>query len=54
MVTRMEVDIEIDDELHAAAEQAAGEDGTTISALAEDGLRKVLDERRGRQPVNES
>jgi len=50
MVTRMELDIEIDGEMLAEAQQAADEDGTTLEALVEDGLRRLLAERRERKP----
>jgi Arc/MetJ family transcription regulator len=50
MVNRMKTTIEIADSLLAQAKQAAMEDNTTIRALVEDGLRKVLDERRERKP----
>jgi hypothetical protein len=46
----MKTTIEIADSLLARAKQAAAEDNTTIRALVEDGLRKVLDERSERKP----
>jgi Arc/MetJ family transcription regulator len=46
----MKTTIEIADSLLAQAKQAAMEDNTTIRALVEDGLRRVLDERRERKP----
>jgi Arc/MetJ family transcription regulator len=50
MVYHMKTTIEITDSLFARAKQAAVDDNTTIRALVEDGLRKVLDEREQRKP----
>lgn len=60
MVTRMMValrtvsgvktTIEIADALLAEAKLVAVDEHTTIRALVEEGLRRVLDERRERQP----
>jgi hypothetical protein len=50
MVTRMKVVVEIADELLAAAERAAAEDDSTVQALIDDGLRRVLNGRRGGKP----
>jgi hypothetical protein len=52
MVTRMMIDVEIADALLAETTRAAAEDDTTIEALVEDGLRRVLDARRQRKPLN--
>jgi hypothetical protein len=49
-VTTMKTTVEIADALLAEARQAALEERTTIRALIEEGLRRVLDERRGRMP----
>lgn len=44
----MKTTVEIADQLLAAAKRQAVKDGTTMRALIEQGLRKVLEERRRR------
>lgn len=44
MVTHMKTTIEIADPLLAAAKKAADKSGTTLRALVEEGLRRVLRE----------
>jgi Arc/MetJ family transcription regulator len=46
----MKTTIEIADALLAEAKQVALDEQTTIRALVEEGLRRVLDERRERKP----
>ena len=45
MGTRMKTTIEISDALFDAAKRLARERGTTLRALVEEGLRRVLDSR---------
>lgn len=49
-VSAMKTTIEIADALLAEAKQVALDEQTTIRALVEEGLRRVLDERRVRAP----
>jgi Arc/MetJ family transcription regulator len=49
MVDHMKVTVEIPDALLADVTQAAAEDNSTVHALVEDGLRRVLAERRERK-----
>jgi len=49
-VPGMKTTIEIADALLAEAKQVAVDEHTTIRALVEEGLRRVLDERRERKP----
>jgi hypothetical protein len=49
-VIRMKTTIDIADGLLAEAKQVAVDEHTTIRALVEEGLRRVLDERRERKP----
>lgn len=45
MVTHMKTTIEISDSLLAAAKSAAAEEKTTLRALVEAGLQRVLEDR---------
>jgi len=45
MVTHMKTTIEIADALGEAARKTAEREGTTLRALVEEGLRRVLDDR---------
>jgi hypothetical protein len=47
MVTHMKTTIDIADSLLEEAKQAAASEKTTLRALVEEGLRAVLDRRRG-------
>lgn len=49
MVTRMKATVEISDQTFEEARRVAAEEGTTLRALVEDGLRRVLAERRNRR-----
>lgn len=49
MVTHMKTTIEIADSLLEEAKRAARQERTTLRALVEDGLRRVLGERRSRK-----
>ena len=49
MVTHMKTTVDIADALLNEAKKAADQEGTTVRALIEAGLRRVLDER-GEQP----
>jgi len=42
----MDVDLEIDDALLTEVRQVAEEDGTTVDAIVEEGLRLILGGRR--------
>ncbi len=48
MVTHMKTTIEIADALGEATRKTAEREGTTLKALVEEGLRRVLDDRRMR------
>jgi len=50
MVRCMKTTVEIPGSLLEAARKAAAEEGTTVRALVEEGLRKVLAERRSGEP----
>jgi hypothetical protein len=50
MYTHMKTTIEISDAVLHAAKKRAAQDGTTIRALVEEGLRKVLAERQSASP----
>jgi len=50
MVTRIKTTIDISDSLLAEAKRTAAEDGTTLRALVESGLRRELDERASPHP----
>lgn len=45
MVSHMKTTVEISDAIGQAARRTAEREGTTLKALIEEGLRKVLDER---------
>jgi hypothetical protein len=47
MVTHMKTTIEIADSLGEAARKTAEREGTTLRALVEEGLRRVLEDRAG-------
>ncbi len=49
MVTRMKTTVEISDQALQEAKRVAAQEGTTLRALLEDGLRRVLAERRRRR-----
>ena len=49
MVSRMKATVEISDQVFEEAKRAASAEGTTLRALVEDGLRRVLGERRARR-----
>jgi hypothetical protein len=49
MASHMKTTIQIADSLFQEARRLAGEEGTTLRALVEEGLRGVLTERRRRQ-----
>ena len=50
MAGGMKTTVDIPDSLLKEARRAAGERGTTLRALAEEGLRRVLGERRPTRP----
>jgi len=45
----MKTTLEVSDALLARAKALAAREGTTIRALVEEGLRKVIEERKGRR-----
>jgi putative antitoxin of VapBC-like toxin-antitoxin system len=47
MVSRMKTTVEIPDALLASARKVASRERTTVRALVEEGLRKVLESRDG-------
>lgn len=51
MVSRMKTTVEISDDLMNQAKHAARQQGTTLRALIEEGLRGVLEHRPARQPT---
>lgn len=48
----MKIDIEIEDELFAQAVEVAKDEGTTLSALVEEGLRLVTENGKDGQTLN--
>jgi hypothetical protein len=50
MVVRMKTTVEIADSLLHAARTTAARERTTVRALVEEGLRRVLEDRNGRKP----
>jgi hypothetical protein len=48
MVSHMKTTVQISDPLLASAKEIARQDGTTLAALVEEGLRKVVDQRSRR------
>jgi Arc/MetJ family transcription regulator len=50
MVTHMKTTIQISDNLFAEARQVARQERTTLKALVEQGLRRVISERKYRTP----
>ncbi|MBN1224429.1 MAG: type II toxin-antitoxin system VapB family antitoxin [Candidatus Aminicenantes bacterium] len=50
MVSHMKTTIHIPDSLFNEAKKVAQQEKTTLKALVEEGLRKALNERRGRKP----
>lgn len=52
VVTHMKTTIEISDDVLLRARQLAQREGTTIRALAEEGLRLVLERREASPPSN--
>lgn len=48
----MKTTVEIPDSLLAAARKMASREGTTVRALVEEGLRKVLDSRNAPPPFH--
>ena len=46
----MKTTLEVNDALFTRAKALAAREGTSIRALVEEGLRRLLEERRGRQP----
>ncbi|MCC6133226.1 MAG: DUF2191 domain-containing protein [Acidobacteria bacterium] len=46
----MKTTIEITDSILEEAKETALKEGTTLRALVEDGLRRVLDEKRKKEP----
>lgn len=49
MVTHMKTTVEIPDAVLADAKSFASKEGTTLKALVEEGLRRVLDDRKRRK-----
>ena len=49
MVTHMKTTIELSDPILDEARAVAARDGTTLRALVEEGLRRVLGERKSRK-----
>jgi hypothetical protein len=50
MVSHMKTTIHIPDSLFEEAKKVAQQEKTTLKALVEEGLRKVVTERRGQKP----
>jgi hypothetical protein len=50
MFTHMKTTVEIPDTLLAAARRVAARDGLTLRQLVEEGLRRVVGDRRNDQP----
>ena len=48
----MKTTLEVSDALLARAKTLAAREGTTMRALVEEGLRRVLEERKGRRPFH--
>ncbi len=46
MYAHMKTTVEISDPVLSKAKKVAAEEGTTVKALIEEGLRRVLDDRR--------
>jgi Arc/MetJ family transcription regulator len=50
MVCHMKTTVHISDAVFAEAQELAAQEGTTLKALVDEGLRKVITERRARRP----